>query len=64
MSYYKNKYGSEEAAKAAENQREALRGVADEANQGESHDRPAGQRETITKSGTRVRDTSRPPRRG
>jgi len=49
MSYYKNKYGSEEAAKAAENQREALRGVADDAASGE----------TITKSGTRVRDTSR-----
>jgi ATP-dependent RNA helicase RhlB len=49
MSYYKNKYGSEEAAKAAESQREALRGVAEEASQSE----------TITKSGTRVRDTSR-----
>ena len=59
MSYYKNKYGSEEAAKAAENQREALRSISTETNQGESHDGQAGQRETITKSGTRVRDTSR-----
>jgi ATP-dependent RNA helicase RhlB len=45
MAYYKNKYGSDEAAKAAENQREAAHVVSGE---------------SITKSGTKVRDASRP----
>jgi ATP-dependent RNA helicase RhlB len=46
MAYYKTKYGSEEAAKTAEIQREAARAA-------------SGASETITKSGTRVRDASK-----
>ena len=46
MAYYKTKYGSEEAAQNAEIQREAARAA-------------SGPGETITKSGTRVRDASK-----
>lgn len=52
MAYYKTKYGSDEAAKAAENQRagaQAAAGITDG---------------SVTKSGTKIRDGSRRPNAG
>jgi ATP-dependent RNA helicase RhlB len=75
MAYYKSKYGSDEAAKAAESQREAATAAQgsrsegkpqgarqDGRHQGRNGNRNDGNtpRESISKSGTKIRDASRP----
>ncbi len=66
MAYYKSKYGSDEAAQVAENQRQAAKGATgpqgDKPPRGNAPTRrPANaDGEVITKSGTKVRSGSRP----
>jgi ATP-dependent RNA helicase RhlB len=68
MAYYKSKYGSDEAAKAAESQREAATTAQGARSEGKPQGRTANgnrnggnaPRETVSKSGTKIRDASRP----